>query len=60
MTDNDQRVVDDYYQPIEGLYATGNCCGLRFGPTYITPVPGVSIGMCYTLGRKLGEHLASL
>lgn len=59
VTTNDQQVLDDYYEPIEGLYATGNCCGLRFGPTYITPIPGVSIGMCYTLGRKLGEHLAT-
>ena len=60
VTDNDQMVLDDYYNPIEGLYAVGNCCGMRFGPTYITPVPGVSIGMCYCLGRKLGEHLATL
>ena len=58
VTTNDQQVVDDYYNPIEGLYATGNCCGLRFGPTYITPMPGVSLGMCYTLGRKLGADLA--
>ncbi len=58
VTNDDQQVVDDYYEPIEGLYATGNCCGLRFGPTYITPIPGVSVGMCYTLGRKLGEYLA--
>lgn len=59
VTDNDQMVLDEYYNPIEGLYATGNCCGLRFGTTYITPIPGVSIGLCYTLGRKLGEHLAT-
>ena len=58
VTTNDQQVVDDYYNPIEGLYATGNCCGLRFGPTYITPMPGVSLGMCYTLGKKLGADLA--
>lgn len=60
VTTDSQQVVDDYYQPIEGLYATGNCCGLRFGPTYITPIPGVSVGMCYTLGRKLGEDLAAM
>lgn len=60
VTDNDQMVLDDYYNPIEGLYATGNCCGMRFGPTYITPISGVSIAMCYTLGRKLGQHLAEL
>ena len=59
VTTNDQQVVDDYYNPIPGLYATGNCCGMRFGPTYITPIPGVSVVMCYTLGRKLGTHLAN-
>ena len=58
VTTNEQQVLDEEYQPIEGLYATGNCCGLRFGPTYITPVPGVSVGMCYCLGRKLGSYLA--
>ena len=60
VTTNDQQVVDAEYEPIEGLYATGNCCGLRFGPTYITPVPGVSVGMCYCMGRKLGSYLAEL
>lgn len=59
VTTDDQQVEDEYYKPIEGLYATGNTCGLRFGPTYITPIPGVSVGMCYTLGRKLGEYLAA-
>lgn len=58
VTTNDQQVLDENYAPIEGLYATGNCCGMRFGPTYITPVPGVSVGMCYSLGRKLGSYLA--
>ena len=60
VTTNDQQVLDKDYQPIEGLYASGNTCGMRFGPAYITPIPGVSIGMCLTLGRELGKHLASL
>lgn len=60
VTTNDQQVVNGAYQPIEGLYACGNTCGLRFGSAYITPIPGVSIGMCITLGRELGKHLAAL
>ena len=59
VTTNDQQVLDAAYAPIEGLYATGNNCGLRFGPAYITPIPGVSIGMCITLGRELGKVLAA-
>ena len=58
VTTGSQQVVNDYYKPIEGLYATGNNCGMRFGNTYITPIPGVSVGMCITLGRDLGMHLA--
>lgn len=60
VTTNDQQVVDAAYAPIEGLYACGNTCGMRFGSTYITPIPGVSIGMCITLGRELGKYLAAL
>ena len=60
VTTNDQQVLDEYFEPIEGLYASGNTCGMRFGPAYVTPIPGVSIGMCITLGRELGKHLATL
>jgi len=59
VTTNDQQVMNEDYQPIEGLYASGNTCGMRFGPEYITPIPGVSIGMCLTLGRELGKYLAA-
>lgn len=58
VTTNDQQVLNEDYQPIEGLYASGNTCGMRFGE-YITPIPGVSIGMCLTLGRELGKYLAA-
>ena len=47
------------YQPIEGLYAAGNTCGMRFGAAYTTPIPGVSIGMALTRGRELGKCLAA-
>ena len=59
VTTNDQQVLNEDYQPIEGLYASGNTCGMRFGPEYITPIPGGSIGMCLTLGRELGKYLAA-
>ena len=59
VTDNHQNILDMAYKPIEGLYASGNTCGMRFGATYITPIPGVSIGMCITLGRELGKYLSA-
>lgn len=60
VTTKHQQVVNDYFKPIDGLYASGNTCGMRFGPTYITPICGVSIGMAITLGRELGTYLAAL
>lgn len=59
-TDNYQNVYDETLETIPGLYATGNCCGRRFGVQYTTPIAGVSVGMAQTLGRLLGEHLAKL
>lgn len=59
-TDNDQNVYDEKLDVIPGLYATGNCCGRRFGVQYSTPIAGVSVGMAQTLGRELGKHLAAL
>lgn len=58
VTTSEQQVVDGDYEPIPGLYASGNTCGLRFGSGYVTPIPGVSIGMCLTLARHLGKQLA--
>ena len=54
-TDDNQNLA-----PIPGLYATGNCCGRRFGVQYSTPVSGVSIGIAWTLGRELGKYLSTL
>ena len=59
VTTNEFQIVDEYYQPIPGLYAAGNTCGMRFGASYITPIPGLSIGMCITLGKLLGEILSA-
>ncbi len=57
-TDDHQQVYDENLDVIPGLYATGNCCGRRFGVQYSTPVAGVSIGIAWTLGRELGKYLA--
>ena len=59
-TTGDQQVLDAARNPIPGLYATGNCCGLRFGPAYFTPIAGVSIGIAITLGREVGKVVAAL
>lgn len=60
ITDENQQVMNRNREPIPGLYATGNCCGRRFGAQYATPIAGVSISMALTLGRELGKYLASL
>lgn len=54
LTDERQNVLGQDYHPIPGLYATGNCCGRRFGMQYSTPISGVSIGIAITLGRLAG------
>ena len=58
-TDEKQNVLDQNKEPIPGLYATGNCCGRRWGVQYSTPIPGVSIGMAWTLGRLCGINAAN-
>ena len=60
VTDGTQNVLDQDYEPIPGLYATGNCCGRRFGPQYSTPISGLSIGFAITLGREVGRDTAHL
>ena len=55
LTDEYQNVLNQKRDPIPGLYATGNCCGRRFGPQYSTPTAGVSIGMAITLGYQAGR-----
>lgn len=58
--DEHQQVLDREFEPIPGLYATGNCSGRRFGVQYTTSLPGQSIGIAQTLGRELGLYLAKL
>ena len=51
LINEDQKVLDDDYEPIRGLFATGNCSGCRFGFQYTTSMPGQSISIAQTLGR---------
>jgi hypothetical protein len=60
LTDEYQNVLNQEKEPIPGLYATGNCCGRRFGLQYSTPIAGVSIGIAITLGREVGRIVAEL
>lgn len=60
LTDENQNVLDHNYETIPGLFATGNCCGGRFGLQYSTPVSGISLGMAQTLGREAGRWMAAL
>lgn len=57
ITDGDQNALDKDYQPIPGLYVSGNDCGGRFGTEYTTPIPGCSLGMAITLGRECGKSV---
>lgn len=57
ITDGDQNALDQNFEPIAGLYVSGNDCGRRFGYEYITPIPGCSLGMAITLGRECGKSV---
>lgn len=60
MIDEHQQVLDEEFEPIDGLYATGNSSGCRFGAQYTTSLPGQSISIAQTLGREAGRWIASL
>lgn len=60
LIDENQQVLDDEYEPIPGLFATGNSSGCRFGSQYTTSLPGQSISIAQTLGREAGTYVASL
>ena len=57
ITDGEQNALDNNFEPIDGLYVSGNDCGRRFGYEYITPIPGVSLGLAITLGRVCGKSV---
>lgn len=58
LIDENQQVLNDRYEPVKGLFATGNTSGCRFGAQYTTSVAGQSISIAQTLGREAGKHLA--
>lgn len=58
LTNGQQNAVDKNYEPIPGLYVSGNDCGRRFSYEYVTPIPGVSLGFAITLGRECGREVA--
>lgn len=60
LIDERQQVLDEHFEPIKGLYATGNCSGCRFGFQYTTSLPGQSISIAQTLGREAGRYIAAL
>lgn len=57
ITDGEQNALDKDFNPIPGLYVTGNDCGRRFGYEYVTPIPGCSLGFAITLGRECGKSV---
>ena len=59
LTDEDQRCLDKDFEPIPGLYASGNTCGRRFGTQYAPPMAGASISVAITLGREAGKAVAA-
>lgn len=59
VTDETQNVLDHDWNPIEGLYAAGNCLGGRYGFGYSTPFAGNSVGMAMTHGWIAGHQVAS-
>lgn len=58
--DAHQQVLNRDFEPIPGLYATGNCSGRRFGVQYTTSLPGQSISIAQTLGREVGYYVAKM
>jgi 3-oxosteroid 1-dehydrogenase len=55
-TNTDAQVLDQSGQPIDGLYATGNCSAAIL-PTY--PGPGSTLGPAMTFGYLAAEHIAA-
>ena len=59
VTGEQQVVAADTFEPIKGLYATGNCSGGRFPLQYTAPMNGASIGFALAGGYSLGLYLGS-
>ena len=54
------NVLDTEGEPIEGLYAAGDCSGGFFAHNYPEYIVGVAIGRTLTFGRIAGQVVAEL
>ncbi len=55
----DMQVLDTDGNPIEGLYAAGDCSGGFFAHNYPEYIVGVAVGRTLTEGYLVGEALAN-
>jgi hypothetical protein len=55
----DYQALDQNYQPIEGLYVTGNDGGNYYANTYPNFGAGTNAGRCITAGMLVGKALAA-
>lgn len=54
----DMQVLDKDGEPIEGLYATGDCSGGFFSQTYPNLFTGLACGRTMTFGRRAAKIVA--
>ena len=57
VTDSNMQVLGDDDEPIDSLFAVGNCLGGRYALTYPGVLAGNSIGMAMTNGYCVGKYL---
>jgi fumarate reductase flavoprotein subunit len=50
------QVTDENYDPIPGLYATGNDASGLYGDSYNLDCPGTASGFAHASGRKAAHH----
>ena len=57
LTNTNGQVVNEQGEPIQGLYAVGNCAASVMGSKY--PGAGSTLGPAMTFGYLAGKHIAS-
>lgn len=57
---NKSQVLDESYQPIPNLYASGNASGPMLADTYPHHIAGVNTGRGLTFGYLLSRRLAGI
>ena len=58
--DDNFQALDAENNPIEGLYAIGNCSGDMYAVDYPISLQGNSHGHCLVMGKCMGEYLAGV